>query len=141
MCERHRIAWLVDLKIAEHAGTLTNGFLLKPPADSSFVMRTFGLRDGGKQVALKPGEDFALELPETPTTGFRWHIMSLPPMVRLTADNFVPPVLSRPGAAGVRRWTFEATATGSGTLFVELRARTARAAAPNGFAMLIDVVT
>jgi inhibitor of cysteine peptidase len=103
-------------------------------------MQTFSFPDDGKHLQVKSGELFALELPETPTTGFRWSIAEIPPTLRLSADDFVAPASAVPGASGTHHWIFEAIATGAGQLLLELNARTQRDAPARSFRACVEVV-
>ena len=85
--------------------------------------QTFGSSDNGKPARLASGGAFVVELAENPTTGFRWAIRDCPPQIEVTSDEFIPPSNVRPGAGGIRRWTFRAGQPGDGTLTIELLAR------------------
>ena len=102
-------------------------------------MQTLGSSDNGKEVQLIVRESFAVELSENPTTGFRWAIAKVPPILELASDHFDPPPSSTPGAPGLRRWSFAAVGAGTGELRLELQARTARSAEPVAFTLLVDV--
>jgi inhibitor of cysteine peptidase len=64
---------------------------------------TLGLQDGGREVPVRVGDRVLLQLPENPTTGYRWQ-GSFPDGLRVEADRNLQgePV---PGAAGLRVFT------------------------------------
>ncbi len=75
---------------------------------------TLGPADDGRAVDARPGTMIVIELPENPTTGFRWSLRSrVEPVLLLKSDAFVPPAEVRPGAGGARRFEFAASAAGS----------------------------
>jgi predicted secreted protein len=76
----------------------------------------------GSSVTLARGAELELTLPETPVTGFRWHVTRDPgPGWVAVSDTFVP--ATRPGASGVRVWRWRAEEPGAGELALELRRR------------------
>jgi len=102
-------------------------------------MQTIGLADSGKRLRIAVGETFALELPETPTSGFRWRLDAVPSPITLATDDFA--ASAEPGAGGTHRWTFRAVAAGEATLSLALAARTPRATADTRrFAAVVEVV-
>jgi predicted secreted protein len=102
-------------------------------------VRTLGAGDDGSELTLAIGEQFALVLAETPTTGFRWVVASLPALLAIEHDEFTPPASTRPGAGGEHRWVFSARAMGSAMLKLELTSSVRRAADPTGFTLRIEV--
>ncbi|MBL8541650.1 MAG: protease inhibitor I42 family protein [Betaproteobacteria bacterium] len=73
-----------------------------------------GPADDGRAFDARPGTMIVIELPENPTTGFRWSLRSkVAPVLVLKADPFVPPQNTRPGAGGSRRFEFTASTIGS----------------------------
>lgn len=87
-------------------------------------MQSFGAFDERSRPSVCAGETFALVLPETPTTGYRWRITELSAPVSVIEDEFTPPDSVRPGAGGVRRWLFRAEHVGTGVVHADLaRAR------------------
>jgi inhibitor of cysteine peptidase len=59
-------------------------------------------------VVVGVGDMFRVELPENPTTGYRWHVASsIGAAIRLIDDSFQ--ASSRlSGSGGLRNWTFSA---------------------------------
>jgi inhibitor of cysteine peptidase len=67
--------------------------------------------DGTSQTCrIGVGDRVELRLPETPTTGYRWHA-DPGPLLRLVDDTYAGQTNPR-GAGGVRVLTFEATGAG-----------------------------
>jgi predicted secreted protein len=102
-------------------------------------VRNLEAGDDGQELHLAIGEQFALTLAETPTTGFRWVVASLPENLTIEHDGFTPPDPGRPGAGGEHRWVFRARARGSATLTLDLFASTRRTADPRSFTLRIAV--
>jgi inhibitor of cysteine peptidase len=102
-------------------------------------MQDLGPDSDGQELRIAVGEQFAVTLPETPTTGFRWRMASPPDILTIVNDEFTPPDSARPGAGGVHRWVFHARASGSAMLRLELAAAGRRAADPRSFAMRIEI--
>jgi inhibitor of cysteine peptidase len=94
-------------------------------------------RNGGT-VDVRAGDAFRIELYENPTTGSRWQLASPPsPELRVVEDTFE---LSqdKPGAGGMRHWTFTADRPGViGLQFDRKRAWETQAA--EVFTVTIDV--
>lgn len=103
-------------------------------------MLSLDLSDQGKHLRLSRTESFALNLSETPTTGFRWSIAEMPSFIRLASEKFQPPSNKDPGAPGGHNWVFEAQSPGVGELRLELTARTARTAQPISFTAFLEVM-
>lgn len=102
-------------------------------------MRSFGLPNESSRLSVCAGETFALVLPETPTTGYRWRITEVSAPVSIIEDEFTPPEPLRPGAGGVRRWLLRAEQPGTGVVHADL----VRRRDPNpaqSFDLTIDVV-
>jgi inhibitor of cysteine peptidase len=73
---------------------------------------TVGKEQDGATLALRVGESLLLQLPENPTSGYRWAFARLDD-TRLTVDDAAyrsdDP---RPGTGGVATWTLRARAPG-----------------------------
>jgi inhibitor of cysteine peptidase len=76
------------------------------------------LRKGLAELNVATGDSFALELPETPTTGFRWHLDT---RLELVSSEFVSSAAGQPGAGGVRRFVLKAASPGRYPLGAVLR--------------------
>jgi inhibitor of cysteine peptidase len=75
----------------------------------------------GREVELTLGESVDLQLPENPTTGYRWHLRSpLEPVLQLQHDSFEGPG-GTCGGGGVRHWCFHIAREGAVTLEMEYR--------------------
>lgn len=78
-----------------------------------------GLADDGRALDARPGTVIVIELPENPTTGFRWSLRSrIEPVLSRQADQFEPPAQARPGAGGSRRFEFTASAPGEASILL-----------------------
>jgi len=73
----------------------------------------------GGTVDVPAGEPFRIRLSENPTTGYRWQLAS-PASTELRAvDDGFALSQDKPGAGGVRHWTFAADRPGVVTLHFE----------------------
>lgn len=80
---------------------------------------TLGLADDGRALDARPGSMIVIELPENPTTGFRWSLRSrVEPALIRKSDTFEHPAEPRPGAGGSRRFEFAASARGEATVLL-----------------------
>jgi len=78
-----------------------------------------GMADDGHAIAVDRTDLIVIELPENPSTGYRWSIRSkVDPILGLKGDSFQPPTDSRPGAGGSRRFEFSAAAAGSAKILL-----------------------
>ena len=71
-------------------------------------------------VRLHIGDTIVVELPENPTTGFRWQGSPDSQLVP-SADQFVPSRDAAPGGGGIRTLRFGVVAAGDGRLKLQLR--------------------
>ncbi|SRR5579875_1889713 len=69
----------------------------------------------GNTVAVKPGETFAVELEENPTTGYRWNF-SADTGVTLVSSSYTANPGGMIGGSGVRQFQFRADASGVSVL-------------------------
>ena len=80
---------------------------------------TLGMGDNGHAVAIDRADSIVIELPENPTTGYRWSLRSkVEPVLRLKGESFQPPHDPQPGAGGKRRFEFSASAAGSAKMLL-----------------------
>lgn len=80
---------------------------------------TLGPADDGRAIDARPGTMIIVELPENPTTGFRWSLRSkVEPVLTPKSDTFERPTESRPGAGGSRRIEFTASAQGTASILL-----------------------
>ncbi|HLH21881.1 MAG TPA: protease inhibitor I42 family protein [Chloroflexota bacterium] len=79
-------------------------------------MVTLDQTASGTEIAVRPEELIVVNLRETPTTGFRWTLVSQgEPACTLDHDTFEPKN-DGAGRGGTRRWTFRASPAGRGTI-------------------------
>lgn len=77
----------------------------------------------GREITARVGERIELVLPETESTGYRWHVSgTCLELMATELDESRPPMTSRPGAPGEHRWVFLAKVAGR----CELRLMSAR---------------
>jgi predicted secreted protein len=67
------------------------------------------LTKGVAHLDVAAGQTFALELPETPGTGFRWHLET---QLELVRSEFSPFESGRSGGGGIRRFVLTAPSPG-----------------------------
>ncbi|MEM2124626.1 MAG: protease inhibitor I42 family protein [Methanolinea sp.] len=99
------------------------GLPTPPPTPSpaqETTMPVFGPGDNGKNVTLAAGTEFAVQLPENPTTGYTWN-MSVPPGLAVARDEFLAPDTRLVGAGGTHRWILSAGEKGAFPLHAEYR--------------------
>jgi inhibitor of cysteine peptidase len=78
--------------------------------------------DNGKQLAIRVGDELLVELPENPTTGYRWQLNSSgDASLTLDRDEFELPTNSTAGSGGTRHISLRASSTGHSQLRLELR--------------------
>ena len=70
-------------------------------------------------IPVRVGADFSVDLPSTPTTGYRWQPVDLPG-VRLLDTEFTP-AGTAPGEGGTQHFRLRALETGQHTLTFELK--------------------
>lgn len=72
--------------------------------------------DSGKSLEVSSGDTLSLQLPENPTTGYRWAVQSPENQnLELQSSEFSPPS-SGIGGSGQRVFTFRAKSSGTATL-------------------------
>jgi hypothetical protein len=75
---------------------------------------------GERDVALEaPAGEAVLSLAESPTTGYLWRIVDLPPEVEVVDSAFTPSTAGGFGRGGERRFTLRARAPGVLTFSAE----------------------
>ena len=77
-----------------------------------------GIDDDGKRVALRLGERLCIDLPENPTTGFRWRAPHVDTDVVVLDEDRFELSSANPGAGGVRHFRFVAIASGATNIAV-----------------------
>ncbi len=68
-------------------------------------------QDSGRRHSVRVGDEVTVVLPETPTTGYRWHPDVDATALEPTDDQYEGPTEPR-GAGGTRRLTFTARRAG-----------------------------
>jgi inhibitor of cysteine peptidase len=107
--------------IALQACTLNSSptFVSPPPSTRSQAVPVvpLTLSDSGKMIQLNSGDTFAAQLPENPTTGYRWAIQSIDNKVlELQTSEYSLAANSGMGGGGQHVFTFRAKAAGTATL-------------------------
>jgi len=89
--------------------------------------------------AAAVGDEIALTLPETPTSGYRWTIERLDAgVLELVDDAYSPPEPGLLGGKGEHRWTFRVVGPGSTPLRLELKRIWDAESAVSSFEATID---
>lgn len=89
-----------------------------------------GTDDNGRVVALHTGDAVCIDLPESPTTGFRWRLGALDAtVVALDEDRFELKA-PQPGASGVRHFRFVAVGPGAADISLHRTRRWETSAEP-----------
>jgi len=87
--------------------------------------------DNGSAVRVRRGQTVEIDLPERPTTGFRWQVVTTPACCVVREDSFAGPAPGAPpGAPGVHSWRLEATRAGDGPFEVRLQPIAGRGGEP-----------
>jgi inhibitor of cysteine peptidase len=81
--------------------------------------KPLGPAENGQGITVKLGTVFAVDLPENPTTGYRWQVAS-DDGLKLAEDKYESSA-ERPGAGGVRHLRFQAAKKGDSQIHAELR--------------------
>jgi inhibitor of cysteine peptidase len=102
----------------------------------------FGEKDNGALVQVPRGSKVTIELPENPTTGYRWAINCIDEVHLVPeGDVFLIGEQVGLGAGGVHRFFFRATGTGCTSLSViNKRALASGAEAISTFKLAVRIV-
>ncbi|MFY1692089.1 protease inhibitor I42 family protein [Plantactinospora sp. WMMB782] len=78
--------------------------------------------DGGRSYPAAPGDLVVVQLPETPSSGYRWHLDAVDPAVLAPSGDSFRPQREGLGGTGTRQLRFTATGAGrTGLRLVLLR--------------------
>jgi len=87
--------------------------------ESSMIQITKDTNGGQVEIAL--GEQLEIQLPENPTTGYRWHFQnSGSPVLEVHDDSYQVAGAAR-GAGGMRRWRLQSVQEGCTQLAIAHR--------------------
>ncbi|HZU67622.1 MAG TPA: protease inhibitor I42 family protein [Ktedonobacteraceae bacterium] len=76
----------------------------------------------GQELDLQTGQKFEVRLPENPTSGFRWKLVSSgEPACEALEDVYEPPDPGIHGQEGMHYWRFEAVQAGYGQIELAYR--------------------
>src|SRR5688572_2556207 len=79
-------------------------------------MAEIEVTQSGSTVSLSVGDDIVVRVPEMPSTGYAWTIITVDPALRLVESSFVPPAGNgsqpAPGSGGMRVIRMRAAAAG-----------------------------
>jgi inhibitor of cysteine peptidase len=89
-----------------------------------------GIDDAGRDVQLRVADAVCIDLPETPTTGYRWQIAAFDEGVVALDDDRFELSNSQPGAGGVHHFRFRAVAAGTAAIELHRRRRWENPAQP-----------
>jgi predicted secreted protein len=77
------------------------------------------LSDKGRDFAIKSGQRLVVKLEETPGTGYRWTLgTNVPQILRFIGSKYIAPAGAQLGKPGISEWTFEASGSGDGRLYM-----------------------
>jgi len=98
-------------------------------------------KDDGKEVEVPVGRQVRIDLPENPTTGYRWSLSDFKSEVlALKSDDYAPGHSSSVGGGGIRQFLFEATSPGKSKLCLKnTRAWEGEEAAVKTFTVTVNV--
>jgi inhibitor of cysteine peptidase len=97
-------------------------------------------KNNGDTLAARVGDTLTIEVPENPTTGFRWAPVGVDSnMVDLQTDDFRPEVSAAVGGGGVRLFRFLVKAPGLVRLQLKLVRTWESGAASKTFDVTLDV--
>ncbi|MFD7105885.1 protease inhibitor I42 family protein [Streptomyces celluloflavus] len=105
-------------------------------------MAEYGPADDGTTHTVRLGEEIVLSLPENPTTGYRWQLVSAgTPTLRTNGDHYEPGGTGT-GAGGTRTLRFIAAEPGDATLrLVNRRSWEADGEEAGSFALTLHVAS
>jgi inhibitor of cysteine peptidase len=77
---------------------------------------TLSNADNARSIRVRTSDEIVVQLPENPTTGYRWFVERIDGPVTLESDSYtaVPPVAI--GSGGMRELRFHATVSGAARL-------------------------
>jgi len=87
-------------------------------------MTEFVVREGenGRAMTVGIGDSVKIELPENPTTGFRWQVASVDAgVLRPQSDDFVASSAAAVGGGGLRTLHWAAASTGTTEIRLHLK--------------------
>lgn len=98
-------------------------------------------KDNGKEVEASLGTQVRIDLPENPTTGYRWSLSDFKSeALALKSDDYAPNHPSSMGGGGIRQFLFEARSPGKSKLCLKnMRAWEGEEAAVKTFTVTIVV--
>ncbi|SRR6266853_1347858 len=74
-------------------------------------------KDDGQSLQVPVGARIKIDLPENPTTGYRWNVQELESeSIAVESDNYTSGEGVGIGGAGIRHFTFQAKAPGKATI-------------------------
>ena len=84
-------------------------------------MAEIAVTSNGAAVTASVGDQVRLELPENPTTGFRWQLVTFGAgLLRPLGDEYVPSGGTAVGSGGLRVFRFSAASPGAADIRLEL---------------------
>ena len=85
-------------------------------------MQQLNESSNGQEIQLQTGQKFEIGLPEIPTTGFRWSLVSSGAPACVALDNFYQqPDIHALDQEGTHHWQFEAAQAGLGQIEIVYR--------------------
>ncbi|MBP2172079.1 protease inhibitor I42 family protein [Methanococcus voltae] len=95
-----------------------SGYVFKTMTYNLTIMPSYTTSYKGIEL----GQDFILELPENPTTGYTWYyFIDDENVVRVNEEKYVPNDIQLLGSGGTKFWVFEGVGKGSTTIKFEYK--------------------
>lgn len=114
-CEHHRDARL-PIVAALAATVLFAGFCTgASQAPEAFVRPVLTAADDGRSIDLRAGSEVVIQLPENPSTGYRWEIDTDKVYISVERQRFEPQS-DRVGGGGESSWVLRARTPGVTTV-------------------------
>jgi len=105
---------LVREKIRDYVNIFINDYLAANPKEHSTDEKA------PWRIEAKVGQDFVIDLPSNPSTGYSWRLARpLPSMLKLQRKRYIPPKVQKIGGGGTEVWTFKSVRSGKATIMFE----------------------
>jgi len=97
--------------------------------------------DNEKALSVASGETLVINLPENPTTGYRWQLDSLDSrLIDVAGDSYIPSQGAKIGGGGTRTFTLHALSSGTVRISLKLKREWEPADTyASHFAIIVDV--
>jgi len=93
--------------------TLSVGHYRNATIEPSSKQNTIATEAGGTVIKAAVGEIITVDLPSTPSTGYKWELPAVPDGTELVGSSFTPPPAGTFGEGGIQHFQLRATRPGS----------------------------